>query len=87
MTKTLSIATALTLSACAVPQAYNPADLSPEQLNALAKDKAGVMSCAHAQTLGWSVTNVFINFDLGKLDGSIETSPPCQIKFSVKSPK
>jgi len=70
----LAIAGAMVLAGCA----QNPASMSADQLNALAKDKNASLTCSKVIAAGVTATLVLVNVDeIARVNGSASVTADC----------
>ena len=81
--KLIIAALAALTTGCAVPQF---SQLSPEQINAMAKEKTATVQCASVNYLGSNVTTLFVSVDMGRLDGTVQTGPDCATAIVIAKP-
>lgn len=79
MVARLFLFAALTLAAAGCTS-FNPATLTPEQINALARDKNINVMCNTVTALTWKTTFVYLIVDKDLLtNGTLNTTADCQI--------
>lgn len=67
---TLAAGAALLAGCMSAPVAYDPSKLDAEQLKVMVRDKSATVSCVRAVYLTGSITTIFINADMARLDGT-----------------
>ena len=82
--RTLSVCLACSLAGCATAIPGDPAQLSADQLAALARDKSATIGCSTAQTLTGSISTVYLNIDAAsQLGGSVEIGADCSVRVTT----
>jgi starvation-inducible outer membrane lipoprotein len=82
--RTLLTLAALVLVAGCTTIPANPADMSPEQLKAIAIDKNLTGSCVIARNLSGTVAMVFVNLDKTAIkSGSMTVEPGADCKTTI----
>ena len=73
MSKFTNILFAVCLSGCATVLPGDPAQMTPDQLKAAAKDRNSSVACSNGKTAAGNVTLIYVNADQGLRMGSTVT--------------
>lgn len=69
------------------PTMYDPTQLTPEQLKALARDKSTTITCTRISYMGLTtITTVFVNADMARVDGTVAVASDCGSAIQLAAP-
>ena len=85
--RVLIVVAALVLAGCAGVGVTNPASMSADQLNALAKDKNASLTCSKVVGAGVTATLVLVNVDKASItNGGVTVTADCVVTITTETP-